>query len=518
MNGRSDVIVIGAGVNGLTAAALLAAAGRHVTVVERRPAAGGLAASEEFHPGYRTPGILHDTTGLRRSVVAALGLDGEGLRLAPEPPSVFVPSPGGGGLLLHHDPARAETGIAGASPADAAAYREHRAFIERIRGAIEPVLDGLPPDLYARGLADFRPFLGRAVALRRLGGKTLTEILRVAPMCVADWLNERFESELLKTAMAQPALTAMFAGPWSPGTAANLLLWESTARGGALGGAWTVARALEGAARAQGVELRLGASVEEVLIEEGRACGVRLAGGETLPAGAVAASCDPRRALLALVPGRYLPHRLESRMRSYRGSGTAAKVHLALSGLPEFAGREGEPFAWVRVGDSLDDLEKAFDPVKYRELGTQFMLEAYAPTLEAPELAPPGGHVLSVLVHFVPYGLEGGWTPSRRQELGDRVVAQLARYAPGLPGKIVGREVLTPVDLEERFGLVQGHLHHGDHALDQLLLRPAPECARFATPIPGLFLCGSGSHPGGGITGGPGALAARAIAGTRIGT
>jgi phytoene dehydrogenase-like protein len=198
-------------------------------------------------------------------------------------------------------------------------------------------------------------------------------------------------------------------------------------------------------------------------------------------------------------------------MQGFRGAGTAAKVHLALSGRLEFRGRESEDFVFARIGGSMDDMERTFDPVKYGERGHAFLLETFVPTLEAPELAPAGHHVVSVLVHSVPYRLKDGWTPALRDELGNRVILQLGRHVRRLPERIVGREVLTPVDLEARYGLVQGHLHHGDHALDQLFLRPTPECARYRTPLPGLYLAGSGSHPGGGVTGAPGALAAGVI-------
>lgn len=513
MTAKPDVVVIGAGVNGLTAAALLAKAGRRVVVLERRDVVGGLAAGEEFHPGYRTAGVLHDTTGLREGVVDALELARHGLTRRKEPAPVWTPVGPGSGVVLHHDPARAAASLQAHSAHDAAAYRRYRAFLAEVAPVVRRVLDAPPPDPAHLTAGGKWPLLATALAFRRLGKKAMMEVLRVAPMCVADWMNEYFETETLKTAIAWPGVASTFAGPWSPGTAANLLLSECAAAGSVTGGPAAVARALEAAARAGGVTLRTGAAVEGIEITSGAVSGVRLAGGEVLSASTVATSCDPRHTFLDLVPGREIPYRLEHGMRHYRGEGLAAAVHLAVRGPVVFPGADGQPVAHARLGRTLDDMERSFDPVKYGELPEALTLAAYVPSVEDPSLAPEGCSVISVLAHCVPFAPGGGWNDTARNAVADRAVAGLSAHLPDLAGRIEGREVLAPPDLEARYGVVRGHLFHGDHALDQILFRPIPECAQYRTPIPGLFLCGSGSHPGGGVTGGPGALAAKAILG-----
>jgi len=506
-----DAIVVGAGPNGLTTAALLAKAGRKVLVLERRDVIGGAAASEEFHTGYRTVGLLHDTSGVRPGVVDALSLAGYGLELSPDPKSIFVPDPKSGGLFLHHDPEQAAPEIEPFSERDIAAYKGYREFLGEIREVVGRVMDRPPPNLSDLGGKDKLSLLWTGWMLRRLGRKKMMEVMRIGTMCVADSLNERFETDLLKVALAGPAIFPSFTGPWSPGTALNLLLWESACRGSVVGGPRALIASLERAATASGATIRTGAEVQQILIREGGVRGVRLGGGEEIDCTVVATSCDPRRTFLELIDSREIPFRLEHRIRHFRGRGTTAKVNLALDGPLEFAGRSGEFFQFVRTATDLDAMEKSFDPVKYDELPENPSLDICVPTVESPDLAPDGHSVVSILAHFVPYRLKEGWTDATRKELGDTVIRTLSTYAPTLPSQIVGKEVLVPPDLEERYGLVEGHLYHGDHASDQLVLRPTPECANYRTPVNGLFLCGSGSHPGGGITCAPGALAARTI-------
>ena len=507
-----DTVIIGAGLNGMTAAATLAKAGRKVLVLERRPLVGGLAVSEEFHPGYRSNGVLHDTTGVRRGVVDALALEKHGLKLSPRLPSMYLPE--GGGMVLDHEPSVAANELGRVSKGDAEQYRLYREFLNSIRPVVSKVMNGAPPNVFWPGSADKWSLFTTGLSLRRLGKDTMLEAMRVAPMCVADWLNEWFETDALKAALAMPAVTSSFTGPWSPGTAANLLLFECAAEGSVVGGPRALLSALMLAASEFGVTFRTEAEVESIVIEQGRVTGVRVTDGEEIPITTVGASCDPRKTLLDLVPSRDIPYELENKLRHFRGYGTAAKINLALDCPLEFEGRGQEQFSLVRVADDLDGVEKSFDPVKYDELPERPSLDIFVPTVESPELAPDGHSVVSILAHFVPYRLKGGWTHDARQELADTVVARLGEFAPGLTSRIKGREVLAPPDLEERYGLVEGHLYHGDHTLDQLVLRPTPECARYATPVQGLFLCGGGSHPGGGLTLAPGALAAKAMLGS----
>jgi phytoene dehydrogenase-like protein len=511
----ADVVVIGAGTNGLTAAALLAKGGRKVVVLERRGMAGGLAAAEEFHPGYRTAGVLHDTSGLHPGVVDALRLTEHGLALAPEPAPVLgllAGRAGSPGLLLHHDPDKAADAIRAHAPGDADAYRAFRAFVNAVGPIVRRFRDTVPPDPADFAVRDAGRLLSMGFSLRRLGKETMMDVLRVAPMCVADWLNEQFTSDVLKMTLAPPALLSTFAGPWSPGTAANLLIQQSIAGRWVQGGPAALAGALERAAAALGVTVRTDAAVERILVSKGTVTGVHLQGGEEIAAAVVAASCDPRHAFLDLVDSRDIPHRLEHAIRHVRGRGVAARVSLAVTGPVAFASGGASAVSRFRIGGpDFDAMERTFDPVKYGELGTALTLDGYIPTVEDPALAPQGHSVITVLATSVPYAPAGGWTDALRNRVGDRVVAALAEHAPDLPSRIAGREVLAPPDLEARYGAVQGHLHHGDHALDQVLIRPVPECSRYRTPLEGLYLCGGGSHPGGGVTCAPGSLAAGVI-------
>lgn len=513
MTGRAyEVVVVGAGLDGLVAAITLARDGKDVLVVERRENVGGLAAGEEFHPGYRTAGVLHDTSGVRRAVARRLDLERHGLRFTGAA-SVYAPEELGPGLLLDGEWAAAALAIRERSPADAERYLELEAWLDAARPVVRDLVDRPPPATLRPGLGETLSIGRVLLALRGLGADRMAELLRMAPMPVADWLGERFEDDLVAALLAGPALDAVPAGPRSPGTAANLLLHDCLADGRVVGGPAALARTLQTAAVASGVPIRTGRAVERVLVEGGKVRGVRLADGEEVPARIVLATCDPRTALLDLVGGRWLDRRAERRIRAFRGTGSVAVVRLAVDGPLAFTGRPDEIVGFARTGECLDDLERAYDPWKYGELPRRPVLDVRVPTVDDPDLAPPGHHVVTVLARFVPYRLDGGWTHEARGELGERVVAELDRYAPGLRRGIVGREVLTPADLERRYALPEGHLHHGDHALDQLVVRPTPECVRYRTPIEGLWLGGGGSHPGGGVTLAPGALAAAEILG-----
>ena len=513
---RYDAIVIGAGTNGLTAAGLLAKAGRKVVLLERRDRLGGLGALEEFHPGFLTPGLLHDTAGVRRRVADALQLERHGLKWRPDETPVFAPEESGRGLLLFRDPARAAAEIANHSSRDVDRYAHWRGFLDRIRGFVLRILEEPAPPVSARGLGQMWELASKAIALKRLPDKDLREFLRIGPMCAADWLNEWFESPLLKAALAGPAVSGSWMGPWSAGTVVTLLLQECASGREVEGGPAALTRALEGACRGHGVEIRTSSEARRIRLGSGGAAGVDLVEGGSLEAPVILSSCDPRRTLIDLVAPRDLPPRLELTIRHWRSRGTTARICLALRGPLEFAGRPGGLFEAARTGSELDELERAFDAVKYGEFSRVPILDVRVPTLSDPTLAPPGHHVASILVHFAPYHLNGGWTEERRRALGEAAVARLACYAPDLPERVLAREVQTPADLEERYSLTGGHIHHGEPALDQLFsLRPAASCSRHATPLPGLFLCGSGTHPGGGITCGPGALAASAVLAAR---
>jgi phytoene dehydrogenase-like protein len=511
---RYDAIVIGGGQNGLAAATRLASSGRKVVLLERRDHLGGLAGMVEFHPGYKLPGILHDEGRVAPVVVARLGLEAHGLALREAPP-VFLAEADGRGILLHRDPARAAAELRARSPHDTEAYAQFRAFLAKLRPLVADLMSGPPPPLSPAGVGDFWVLAKKGLRLWSLGRRDTLELMRVAPMCVADFLNEQFQTPLLVEGLAAPAVIGTWAGPWSAGTNTNLLLAEAAPGRQLVGGPAALVAVLERAARAAGVEIRVGAEVARISVDDHRANGVTLASGEALDAAIILSTCDPKRTFLNLIAPGTLPIRIEDEYRRIRMRGTAAKVHLALRGPLELAGRPGERYEHIRIGGGhIDDLERAFDPIKYRGVATTPHLEIRVPSVADSTLAPAGHHVVSILASYVAHDVEGGWTDARRAALLASVLAALEQHAPALREKIVGQELLTPVDLEERYALSGGQMHHGEPALDQMLvMRPTPSAARYASSVRGLYLGGSGSHGGGGVTPTAGLLAAEAVRG-----
>ena len=507
-----DAIVIGAGPNGLAAAARLAAGGRKVVVLERAEEPGGLSAKHEFHAGYSVPGLLHDEALVPRSIAEKLGLTSQGLAFR-RPPATYIAEENGPGILLPGDPAGAVDAIGKRSQHDAQSYQRLRAFLDRITPLLGGVLTEVPPPLAPGSAGDVWQLARRGLALWKISRHDLLELARVAPMCVADFLNERFQTPLLVEALAAPAVASTFSGPWSAGTTTNFLLRECSGGEAIEGGPPALVKALLAAARAAGAELRTGAEVQRIRLDRGKVVGITLGSGETIDAPVVLSSADPKRTMLGLLAPGTLPLKIEEQFHRLRSRGTAAKVHLALSGPLELAGSDGRLDEAIRIGGGhVDDLERAFDAIKYRRFSDHPHLEVHVPTVADPSLAPAGHHVVSILASFAPYGLDGGWTAEARERLGEAVISVLERHAPDVRRRIVASELLTPADLETRFALTGGQLHHGELALDQLLvMRPAPSAARYRTSVPGLFLGGSGSHPGGGVRPTAGLLAAEAV-------
>jgi phytoene dehydrogenase-like protein len=509
-----DAIVIGAGPNGLAAAARLAGAGRKVVVLERAAAPGGLSAKHEFHPGYTVPGVLHDEGLVPRAIAERLGLAklSDGRLAFRKAPALYIAEANGPGILLAGDELGADA-IGKRSQRDAQSYRQLRAFLGRITPLIRAVLTDAPPSLSPGSAGDFWQIAQRGLSVLRLSRKDLLELARTAPMCVADFLNERFETPLLVEALAAPAVASTWSGPWSAGTTTNFLLRECAGGEALAGGPPALVAALLAAGRAAGAEVRTGAEVRRIRLDRGKAVGVTLASGETVDAPVVLSSADPKRTMLDLLAPGSLPLKIEEELHRVRSRGSAAKVHLALSGPLELNRSEGRLDEAIRIGGGhVDELERAYDAIKYRRFSERPHLEIRVPSVADPGLAPAGHHVVSILASFAPSNLEGGWTAEARERLGDAVIAVLERYAPDVRQRIVAREILTPADLETHFALTGGQLHHGEMALDQLLvMRPSPSAARYRTAIPGLFLGGSGSHPGGGVRPTAGVLAAEAV-------
>jgi phytoene dehydrogenase-like protein len=517
-----DVIVIGAGHNGLVTAGYLARAGLDVVVLERRPVVGGAAATEEIAPGMRAPVAAHTVGRLAASVVRDLDLSGHGLELLASPARVFAPQPDGRAVALWADPGRTAAGLRAWSAADARAYGEFDRRVRTLSGLMGHIASATPPDLVRPSIRDGRTGLALSRAFRALGSSDGGAALRVLPMAVADFVAEAFETDALRAAIAARGIQYTSMGPWSAGTTAVLLLDGAIGDGGApgqatlaRGGPGALAAALAASARSFGAEIRTGTEVVRVTTQGGRATGVALASGEELRALAVASGADPKRTLLHLIEPSETGPTLRWRVSNLRLQGAVAKVNLCLGGLPRFTASGDDlelPRGRILVAPGIDALERAFDAAKYGRLSEEPYLEATIPTLSDDSLAPPGRHVMSVVVQYAPYHLRDGEWPARRDELGDLVLRTLERYAPGLSALVEARQVLTPADLERDYGLTEGHPLHGEPGLDQLFAwRPMLGCARYRLPVEGLYLCGSGAHPGGGITGAPGANAAREI-------
>jgi len=508
----SEALVIGAGHNGLVAALALARAGRRVTVLERRGEIGGTCAPRPLAPGYTVPGLLHDTTGLRRDLVRALGLEDLGLAFETAAPSVLAAHSEHRGAVLHAEAGRSRGELEALHKGDGDAYVAWRAFVSRVGGFVAGLLDRPPPPLRPRAPGEWWSVARLGLALRRLGRADMLELLRVAPMGAADWLQEQFRSPLVCAALAAPGLAGAFLGPRASGSAAALLCYEAVRGGELLGGPAALAKALGAALERAGGRIRLDAEVTRIGVERGRVSGVELADGAALEAPLVVACCDPKRALLGLLAPATLPLAVEEALRAFRTRGTAAKVELALDGPLVFRDRPGERHARAVVADGLDEVERAFDAAKYRACSERPLLDLCVPSVGDASLAPPGKDVVSILAYCAPRDLEGGWSDAARARFGDAVVDALERAAPGTRDRVLACRVVDPEQIERVYGASGGHIHCGEHALDQLFfMRPTPALARYATPVAGLYLGGSGSHPGGGVTGRPGALAARAV-------
>ena len=504
-----DALVIGGGHNGLVAAWRLAKAGKKVLVCEARAELGGSTAAHEFHSGYRVPGILHDTSTWRPWIGSEMKLSDHGWQAKTSPPIAIAPS---ADEVAFIPPAGGGADFLGVASDDREAYEAWRRFLSTVAPVVGRVLDRPPPNLEVGRLGDLLDLARDGWALRRLGRATMTELLRVGPMPAADWLRESFKSQALIEALMAPALLGTWLGPHSAGSAANLLGYECVAGEETAGGASALVAALTKACESAGVEFSTGAAVERIQVEAGAVVAVSRQEGGDIACSQVLASCNPRTTLLELLPPATLPLSIRDQIANFRCRATVAKVHIALDGPLMLAGRNAEV---ARLGGgTIDAFEQAFDAVKYRRSSPRPFLEVRQPSLADPSLAPAGGHVLSVFAAYAPYELEGGWSEAAKQALQESVLARLEESAPGLRQHVVATETLTPRDLEARLGLPGGHLHHGEHALDQLLfVRPSHRLAHYTTPVEGLFLAGSGSHPGGGITGVPGWLAAGAALG-----
>lgn len=508
MSARYDIAVVGGGHNGLVCAAFLAKAGRRVIVLEAAGELGGAARNATIAPGYTVPALAHVLHLLHPKVRRDLDLKKHGLRLAARNLPTVALGAGGNRTIV---------GGMVDGP-DAAAWKTLHRRLVRLAGALRPFLGRVPPRLGTADWGDRLELARLGLSLRRLGARDMREFLRIVNSNVFDLLGDELSDDVLKGALAFDAVLGSNFGPRSPGSVLTWLyrLAGETGQGDGLaipqGGMAAVARALEGACTAAGVTIRTGARVRRILIEDDRTSGVELNSGETIAAGAVVSGADPRTTFLNLVDAAHLDTGFIRRIRGIRSNGLAAKVNLALDGLPDFTGLDKAALGGrIVIAPDMAHIERAFDHSKYGEYSAEPAVEITIPTIHDPGLAPAGGHVLSAVVQYAPANLKGGWDAAR-DAFGDLVVRTIEAHAPGLSSRIVARQVLTPVDIERDFGIAGGHWHHGDLAVDRMfMLRPVQGFAQYETPVPGLYLCGAGAHPGGGVMGAAGMNAAGRI-------
>lgn len=520
---RYQAIVIGADLNGLTTAAYLAKAGLRVLLLEPRDTPGRELSTEEIAPGFRLDACVHDAGWIPSEILRDLSISHVQREILRPDPAVLALDTDGGHLTFWRDPERTSDEIAKRSPEDARRWIPFMRQLRRLATFLESVYRAAPPSPLGTTVRDALTLFRLARRLRGLGRRDMTELLRVLPMPVADLLDDWFESDLLKGTLGCCAATGIFQGPRSGGTAFVLLhhLVGADAgvfrpRGLVRGGVSKLAEAFSTALRAWGGEIRYGVPVERLVMDDGRVSGVVTADGIRYAAERVVSSLDPARTFLELADQSYVNPEFLRAVRQIKFRGAWAKVNLALGELPRFAhtGAAGQALGGVIcISPGIDYLERAYDAAKHGTISHHPYLEATIPSLHDPALAPPGKHVMSVIFRYAPYRLgDGQWDAAAGDAVGDLAVRTLAEYAPNLPSAILHRQVLTPSDLAVQYGLPEGNEYQGELTLDQVLfMRPVAGWGTYRMPLPGLFLCGSGTHPGGGIAGGAGRNAARAV-------
>jgi phytoene dehydrogenase-like protein len=520
---RYDAIVVGGGHNGLVAAAYLARAGRKTLVLERRPLVGGAAVTEEVFPGFKFSVFSYVVSLLRPEIIRDLDLPRHGLQILPLE-STVTPLDNGDYLAGWADPDETREELRRHSPKDADAAVIFGHLMHHMAMAVKPIIGMIPPDPASLSPRDLMGLLKLGRHFRSLGSEHFHALHKLMTMSSADYLDEWFEFDPLKATKSASGIIGTFLGPRSPGSAYVLLHHYMGEIDGAFrawgfqkGGTGAISESIASAAVAFGAEIRTGADVVAVTTKDGKATGVALKSGEEIPAKIVISGLDPRLTFTRLVDPKTLPGELVEGVRRYKFRGSSGKVNLALSGLPDFSCMPGNgPHlrGAISISPSLEYLERAYDDAKYGEFSRHPYMDCVLPSMIDPGMAPPGQHVMSIFVQYAPYELNGGWNDERREAFGDAVVRTLARYAPNLPSLILHRQVITPHDIEAITGLSEGNIFQGELALQQLFfLRPVPKWAKYRTPIEGYWQCGAGTHPGGGIMGASGRLAALEILG-----
>jgi phytoene dehydrogenase-like protein len=520
---RYDAVVVGGGHNGLVCAAYLARAGMRTVVLERRHLVGGAAVSEEVWPGFKVSTASYVVSLFSPKVVRDLDLPKYGYHVYPLDPAYFAPFPDGSGFLLWDDPAEAAKEIGKISGKDGKAYLEYTRELGELADLVRPLLYKRPPDPGVRSITDVIETLslGRYAFGNR---RSISRLVDLMTMSCADFLDRYFVDERIKGALAPGGVIGMWGGPMSPGSAYVLLHHRMGEIDGVTGG-WGfvrggmggVSEAIAASARSAGAEIRTDAEVAAIDVSGGRATGVTLADGTSIEAGTVVSGAHPQTTLLSLLGAEHLPDGLVDDLSTFRNRSPSAKVNLALSELPDLTARPGQELGpqhpEIMISPSLEYLEKAWDDAKYGRFSEGPMIDAVIPTTKDPTIAPEGRHIMTCFVQYAPYEpREGSWDDGARDALGDRVVDTINQFAPNFEDSVIERQVLTPYDLEQRFGLIGGNIFQGEMSLDQLFsFRPTQELAGYKTPVDGLYLCGSGTHPGGGVMGIPGLNASRVV-------
>jgi phytoene dehydrogenase-like protein len=524
MAGKRRVVVIGAGHNGLVAAGLLAEAGHEVAVLEARGVVGGACVSEELFPGYQVSSTSYVSTLLMPEIVRRFDLPRHGYRVVRQDPAFFVPYPDGRTLTLHGD-GRDEAAIARFSRDDARAYPAFHATLERVGAFIKPLLFRPPPRVDGSSARDLWGLLRMGRAARRLAPPDLQAFVQLATRGIADYLDQWFESEELRAFLCSQAVIGAYGGVHTQGTAFLLLHdvlggVDGTAGvwGVVVGGMGAITRALAAAAAERGVVIRTRARVREIELGAGGAAeGVRLESGEVLRADLVVSNATPRRTFLEMLPPGATPAEFARQIRGFQDLGASLKVHLALAELPDFSAMPGKDpgpqhRGLINLCPTVDFIETAWDEAKWGGLSTRPTVEACIHSVLDPSCAPPGRHIMTCFVQYGARHLREGTWEGLKETVADRVVAEIARYAPNLPRAVLARHVYTPEDLEREFGLTGGNIYHGAMTPDQMFnFRPAAGFADYTTPVRNLYLCGSGAHPGGGVWGAVGWNAAHRI-------
>ncbi len=523
-----DAIIIGGGHNGLVTAAYLARAGKKVLVLERRHLVGGAAVSEEIReaPGFKFTVFSYVVSLLRPELIRDLQLPKHGLEILPLP-STLTPLPNGDYIAFwdDHDETRRE--IYRHSPKDADAYDDFGHLMHHMAMAVKPILSMIPPDPTSLSPGDLAGLAKLGGHMRGLGEEKFTALFKLMTMSAADYLDEWFETDALKGTKSASGIIGTFMGPRSPGTAYVLLhhyMGEIDgafrAWGFAKGGTGGISEAIASAARSFGAEIRLNAGVSQVIVKNGQAVGVALENGDEVYAKVIASSLDPKRTFLKMVEPKELPADFIDGIRKYKIQGSSGKVNLALDRLPDFTCMPGVRrhlstalragyYGAISISPSVDYIERAYDDAKYGRFSRRPYIDMIIPSMIDPNMAPPGKHVMSCFVQYAPSSIEGGWDDAKREAFGDAVIDTIAEYAPNIKDIILHRQVLTPWDIEQMTGLTEGNIFQGELLLHQLFfLRPTQSWAKYRSPIRNFYQCGSGTHPGGGIMGANGRLAA----------